>query len=292
MLLSPLVWKSKRAPIVVILLHAGKEKLKPCTATPGLWIKAEEACTSRSRVALHQGQHGRRRAPTTPSPHLPPSPRRRLSGRRPSRVAARIVVAVTARSTPLWPDLPEEGGWLAAGMATTTVEAWLGRRRQGCKRQIGRARSGGSGARGDGSATAGELSVGAPIAAGRWRREACGDSGRPAVGSSGWRRCWRRLWLATAVADGGNGCECGVGCRWQHVEARKVWMRCRRLETGYDDCERRQGRPRAASQGGVADDSIWPARQRREECSEASLVHRGSAGGSRGRHGARRRSQR
>lgn len=69
-------------------------------------------------------------------------------------------------------------------------------------------------------------------------------------------------------------------------------MRCRRLETGYDDCERRQGRPRAASQGGVADDSIWPARQRREECSEASLVHRGAAGGSGGRHGARRRSQR
>lgn len=136
MLLSPLVWKSKRAPIVVILLHAGKEKLKPCTATPGLWIKPEEACTSRSRVALHQGQHGRKRAPTTPSPHLPPSPRHRLSGRRPSRMAARIAVAVTARSTPLWPDLPE-GGRLVAGMATTTVEAWLGRRRQGCKRRAG-----------------------------------------------------------------------------------------------------------------------------------------------------------
>uniref|UniRef100_A0A0E0NDU6 Uncharacterized protein n=1 Tax=Oryza rufipogon TaxID=4529 RepID=A0A0E0NDU6_ORYRU len=64
---------------------------------------------------------------------------------------------------------------------------------------------------------------------------------------------------------------------------------------GVDDWKwvtARHGWPRAASWGGVEDDRIWPARQRREECSEASLVRRGAAGGSGGRHGARRRSRR
>uniref|UniRef100_A0A0E0CJR1 Uncharacterized protein n=1 Tax=Oryza meridionalis TaxID=40149 RepID=A0A0E0CJR1_9ORYZ len=61
---------------------------------------------------------------------------------------------------------------------------------------------------------------------------------------------------------------------------------------GDGNCEWRHGRPRAASWGGVVDDRIWPARQRREECSEASSVRRGAAGGSGGRHGARRRSRR
>uniref|UniRef100_A0A0E0GR52 Uncharacterized protein n=1 Tax=Oryza nivara TaxID=4536 RepID=A0A0E0GR52_ORYNI len=65
-----------------------------------------------------------------------------------------------------------------------------------------------------------------------------------------------------------------------------------RAGDGDCDCERRHGRPRVASRGGVADDRIFPARQRREECSEASSACRRAASGSVGRHGARRRSRR
>uniref|UniRef100_A0A0D9YR98 Uncharacterized protein n=1 Tax=Oryza glumipatula TaxID=40148 RepID=A0A0D9YR98_9ORYZ len=77
---------------------------------------------------------------------------------------------------------------------------------------------------------------------------------------------------AAEKEESGGGCGRGVD-DWKWVTARHGW-------------------PRAASWGGVADDRIWPARQRREECSEASLVRRGAAGGSGGRHGARRRSRR
>lgn len=112
--------------------------------------------------------------------------------------------------------------------------------------------------------TAAESSRSAPLSLGSGRR-------------SRLRRSWRR-WLqgtAVAVADGGDGCEGGVsacygvsggygsgcGCWWQHVEAGKgsgggergdrerVRTRCRRLETDNGDCERRHGRPRAASRG-------------------------------------------
>uniref|UniRef100_A0A0E0HAS2 DUF834 domain-containing protein n=1 Tax=Oryza nivara TaxID=4536 RepID=A0A0E0HAS2_ORYNI len=49
---------------------------------------------------------------------------------------------------------------------------------------------------------------------------------------------------------------------------------------GDGDYERRHRRPWAASRGGMADGCIWPARERWEECSEASSVRRGTVDGS------------
>lgn len=62
----------------------------------------------------------------SPPPERPPA---KPHGRKDSGGSDRQIHATLAGSA--------EGGRLVAGMATTTVEAWLGRRRQGCKRRAG-----------------------------------------------------------------------------------------------------------------------------------------------------------
>lgn len=63
----------------------------------------------------------------SPPPERPPAKPR---GRKDSGGGDRQIHTALAGSA-------RGGGRLAAGMATTTVEAWLGRRRQGCKRRAG-----------------------------------------------------------------------------------------------------------------------------------------------------------
>nr|BAD28953.1 hypothetical protein [Oryza sativa Japonica Group] len=154
-----------------------------------------------------------------------------------------------------------------------------------------------------------------------WRqrhgRLAAGQGGRGGEHRDGDHGCggkWRawpdlagRFAAAVVAAMNATSARCGGGWRrWLMVVGGCMWGlgRCRAAEKGESGggCGRgvddwkwvtaRHGWPRAASWGGVEDDRIWPARQRREECSEASLVRRGAAGGSGGRHGARRRSRR
>uniref|UniRef100_A0A0E0E1I3 Uncharacterized protein n=1 Tax=Oryza meridionalis TaxID=40149 RepID=A0A0E0E1I3_9ORYZ len=130
---------------------------------------------------------------------------------------------------------------------------------------------------------AAEAAVAAPV----WLTVAAAVNAVSACCGSDWRR-----WLMVA---GGSLWRRG---RYQATEKEEtrgwVWTRCRRLEMGDDDSERRHGWSWAASWGGMADDHIWPARQRRRSArrparrvearpvaAEAGTARGGAAGGGR-----------